>query len=71
MTEAAVTATYTVEGMTCQHCVNAVTEEVAKLPGVQQVAVDLPTGVVTVTSTGPLDADAVRVAVDEAGYAVA
>jgi copper chaperone len=71
MTEAAVTATYTVEGMTCQHCVNAVTEEVAKLPGVQQVAVDLQTGVVTVTSTGPLDADAVRVAVDEAGYAVA
>ena len=60
-----------IEGMTCQHCVNAVTEEVAKLPGVQQVAVDLPTGVVTVTSTGPLDADAVRVAVDEAGYAVA
>jgi len=71
MTEAAVTATWTVEGMTCQHCVNAVTEEVAKLPGVQQVAVDLPTGVVTVTSAGPLDADAVRVAVDEAGYAVA
>jgi copper chaperone len=71
MTEAAVTAAYTVEGMTCQHCVNAVTEEVAKLPGVQQVAVDLPTGVVTVTSAGPLDDDAVRVAVDEAGYAVA
>jgi copper chaperone len=71
MTEAAVTATYTVEGMTCQHCVNAVTEEVAKLPGVQRVEVDLPTGAVTVTSDTPLDDAVMRAAVDEAGYAVA
>jgi len=71
MTEAAVTVSYTVEGMTCQHCVNAVTEEVAKLPGVQRVEVDLPTGAVTVTSDASLDDAVVRAAVDEAGYVLA
>jgi len=71
MTEAAVTASYTVEGMTCQHCVNAVTDEVAKLPGVQRVEVDLPTGAVTVTSDVSLDDAVVRAAVDEAGYVLA
>jgi copper chaperone len=71
MSAAAVTATYVVSGMSCQHCVNAVTEEFSKLPGVQQVAVDLPTGVVAVTSDEPLDDDTVRAAVDEAGYQLA
>lgn len=65
------TATYTVEGMSCQHCVHAVTEEIAKLPGVQRVEVDLPTGAVTVTSGAALDIEAVRAAVDEAGYELA
>jgi copper chaperone len=65
------TATYRVEGMSCQHCVHAVTEEVTKLPGVTAVAVDLPTGAVTVTSAAPLDAAAVAAAVDEAGYEMA
>jgi copper chaperone len=63
--------TYTVSGMTCGHCVAAVTEEIGKLPGVQQVAVDLVAGgesSVTVTSEAPLPDDAVREAVDEAGY---
>ncbi|WP_433075971.1 heavy-metal-associated domain-containing protein [Dactylosporangium sp. CA-139114] len=63
--------TYTVTGMTCSHCVNAVTEELGRLEGVSAVAVDLPTGAVTVTSDRPLDPAAVREAVDEAGYAVA
>ncbi len=71
MSAAAVTTTYTVTGMSCQHCVNAVTEEVAKLPGVESVAVDLPTGAVTVVSDEPLGGDAVRAAVDEAGYELA
>lgn len=62
------TATFTVEGMSCGHCVHAVTEEMTKLPGVERVEVDLPTGAVTVTSEGPLDTDAVRAAIDEAGY---
>ena len=62
------TSTYTVAGMTCGHCVSAVTAEIGELPGVEQVTVDLDSGVVTVTSEGPLDGAAVAAAVDEAGY---
>jgi len=64
------TATYTVVGMTCGHCVNAVTEEVSQLPGVTGVDVDLASGGVTVTSEAPVDGSAVRAAVEEAGYEV-
>ncbi|MCW2585603.1 MAG: putative copper chaperone [Frankiales bacterium] len=67
----ATTATYTVTGMTCGHCVSAVTGELAALPGVQAVEVDLIEGgasTVTVVSDTPLEADRVREAVDEAGY---
>ena len=65
------TTTYTVSGMTCGHCVSAVTEELSALPGVADVTVDLtPDGdsAVSVTSDAPLDRDAVAAAVDEAGY---
>jgi copper chaperone len=62
------TNTYTVKGMTCGHCVNAVSTEVGALPGVREVDVDLATGGVTVTSDQPLDVEAVRGAVEEAGY---
>jgi copper ion binding protein len=65
------TATYTVVGMTCGHCVNAVTEEVSQLPGVTGVDVDLASGGVTVTSEAPVDESALRAAVEEAGYEVA
>jgi copper ion binding protein len=65
------TTAYTVVGMTCGHCVNAVTEEVGRLPGVRDVQVDLASGAVTVTSDGPLDETAVAAAVDEAGYRLA
>ena len=65
------TSTYTVTGMTCGHCVASITEEVQEIPGVRDVAVDLPTGAVTITSTEPLDDDAVRGAVEEAGYQLA
>ncbi len=61
------TATYTVVGMTCGHCVNAVTEEVSAVPGVTDVAVDLDSGGLTVTSETPVDESAVRDAVEEAG----
>jgi copper ion binding protein len=63
--------TYTVTGMTCDHCVRAVTTEVAALDGVSAVDVDLASGQVTVTSEAPLDRDAVLAAVDEAGYELA
>jgi copper chaperone CopZ len=65
------TASYTVSGMTCGHCVASVTEELNELAGVTDVDVVLETGVVTVTSTEPLDAAAVRAAVEEAGYQLA
>ena len=63
------TRTYAVEGMTCQHCVNAVSGEVGQLLGVTAVGVDLDAGTVTVTGE-QIDDDAVRAAVDEAGYRV-
>lgn len=66
-----VTTTYQVTGMTCGHCVSAVTAELTALPGVRQVEVDLPTGAVTVTSDAPLPPGDVAAAVDEAGYALA
>ncbi|MEU7476349.1 heavy-metal-associated domain-containing protein [Lentzea sp. NPDC042327] len=63
-----VTTAYTVKGMTCGHCATSVTEEVSAIDGVGAVAVDLPTGQVTVTSSAPLALDDVRAAVTEAGY---
>ena len=65
------TATYTVVGMTCGHCVSSVTEEVSQVPGVADVDVDLASGGLTVTSDAELDDAAVRAAVEEAGYQVA
>jgi copper ion binding protein len=65
------TATYEITGMTCDHCVTAVSAELGQLPGVRDVRVDLAAGTATVTSTEPLDVDAVRDAVDEAGYELA
>lgn len=65
------TTAYTVQGMTCSHCVSAVSTEVGALPGVSDVQVDLAAGTVTVTSDQPLDTETVRGAVDEAGYQLA
>jgi copper chaperone CopZ len=62
--------TYTVTGMTCDHCVRAVTAEVSMLPGVTDVEVDLATGRVRVRSDHALDDAAVEAAVEEAGYEV-
>jgi len=62
---------YTVTGMTCEHCVGAVRGEVAQIPGVTDVQVDLSSGQVTVTSDAPIDVEAIRASVDEAGYELA
>ena len=62
--------TYLVEGMSCEHCVRAVTSEVSKVAGVARVDVELESGRVTVTSENGVDDAAVRAAVDEAGYEV-
>ena len=64
------TQTFTVTGMSCDHCVRAVSDEVAKLPGAQDVAVDLASGSLTVASADGLDPARVAAAVDEAGYEV-
>ena len=63
-------STYTVEGMSCGHCVAAVTGELTSLPGVTGVEVDLASGRVHVVSVAPLDDTTVRAAVEEAGYEV-
>ncbi|MEV0802561.1 MULTISPECIES: heavy-metal-associated domain-containing protein [unclassified Kribbella] len=68
------TTIYSVSGMTCGHCTAAVTEELSKLAGVQEVSIDLVAGgtsAVHVTSESALDEAAVREAVDEAGYELA
>ena len=62
--------TWTVTGMTCEHCVASVTEEVTALPGVRRVEVDLATGRLAVESDDPLAEADVRGAVEEAGYAL-
>ena len=61
-------STYTVAGMTCQHCVASVAEELTEIAGVTEVVVDLGTGRVDVISDAPLDRTAVAAAVEEAGY---
>lgn len=58
-------------GMTCGHCVTFVTEELERLPSVTAVAVDLPTGIVTVTSHDELALPQLQAAVEEAGYELA
>lgn len=65
------TTTYTVTGMTCEHCVASVTEEVQEIEGVRDVAVDLESGTLTVTSDAPPSETEVKNAVEEAGYALA
>lgn len=64
-------ATYGVVGMTCGHCVSAVTDELSRIAGVRSVSVDLVVDGISqvhVVSDAPLPDDAVRAAVDEAGY---
>ena len=60
---------YAVEGMTCEHCVLSVSEEVSEVAGVERVDVELASGRLVVRGEGVSD-DAVRAAVAEAGYAV-
>jgi copper chaperone len=61
------TLTYSVPGMTCDHCVNAVTSELTAVAGVSDVSVDLTTKLVVVSGTD-LEDDALRAAIEEAGF---
>jgi copper chaperone len=68
-TPAGAASTYRVEGMTCGHCAASVMEEVTALDGVTTVDIDLvPGGASTVTVTGSATGDAVRAAIEDAGY---
>jgi copper chaperone CopZ len=60
--------TINVSGMTCGHCVSAVTMELSLLPSVTEVEVDLENGQVTITSDIAMDQTQVATAIDEAGY---
>lgn len=66
-----VTTTYKVAGMSCGHCEGAVAGEISEIEGVSAVQAVASTGEVTVTSAAELDDEAVRRAVDEAGFELA
>jgi len=65
------TEVFSVSGMTCGHCVSAVTSELSALDGVSAVDIDLASGQVTVESASPLERSTVAAAVDDAGYELA
>ncbi len=64
-----ITRTYSVPAISCEHCVNAITGEVTKVAGVSEVRVDIEAK--TVTVAGDAADDAIRSAIDEAGYDIA
>lgn len=70
-TPGSVTTVYQVSGMSCGHCEGAVSGELSELAGVTSVKAVASTGEVTVVSVAPLDEEAVRAAVDEAGFELA
>ena len=62
--------TFTVTGMSCDHCRRAVTQEISAVDGVESVDVDLASGTVSVRTARPVDRADIAAAVDEAGYAL-
>ena len=70
-TPGSVTTVYQVTGMSCGHCEGSVSGEISQIPGVSSVKAVASTGEVTVVSEAPLDDEAVRAAVDEAGFELA
>jgi copper chaperone len=65
------TVTVTVNGMTCGHCATSVRKEVGSIPGVTAVDVDVPSGKVTIDSDQQVEREAIKGAVEEAGYELA
>ncbi|MFH9040060.1 heavy-metal-associated domain-containing protein [Streptomyces sp. NPDC017966] len=70
-TQGSVTTVYKVSGMSCGHCEGAVSGEISQITGVSSVQAVASSGEVTVVSAAPLDEEAVRAAVDEAGFELA
>jgi copper chaperone len=63
--------TYRVPDVSCQHCINAITEEVGRIPGVARVDVDLHAKLVTVEHDGSVGDAQLRAGIEEAGYEIA
>ena len=67
------TTQFSVDGMTCNHCVHHVTSELTAIPGVTDVSIDLVVGgssPIVVTSEAPLTDESIAAAIEEAGYAL-
>ena len=64
------TTTFTVTGMTCEHCCRAITDAISGVPGVDTVTVDLETGAASVTARAPVDRADIAAAVRVAGHAL-
>jgi copper ion binding protein len=62
------TERFQVPGVSCQHCVNAITKEVSALPSVQRVQVALDNKTVTVEHGEQVNTDQIVAAINEAGY---
>ncbi len=62
---------YRVPDVSCDHCVRAITDELGKLPGIQNVGVDLKTKLVTVQHDGSVSDAELRAGIEEAGYDIA
>jgi copper chaperone CopZ len=62
------TTTVTVMGMSCGGCASSVREEIGEIPGVHAVQVDVGSGMVVIESEVPVEAPAIKNAVEEAGY---
>lgn len=65
------TTTITVAGMSCGGCASSVRAELTTIPGIVDVGIDLSNGTVTIDSEAPVDTEAIRAAVEEAGYQLA
>lgn len=63
--------TFKVSGMTCGHCAMSVDEEVREIPGVIDVVIDHSSGVLDIFSNDEIDNDAIKNAVEQAGYSLA
>ena len=62
------TTTFRIAGMSCSHCEHAVTDEVSKIQGVENIDVSATTGLLSIETISAIDDEAVLAAVDEAGY---
>jgi copper chaperone len=62
------TTTVTIKGMSCQHCVMAVTNALKEIQGVQDVSVDLGKGAATFTHERAIDTNRLKTVIENAGY---